>query len=186
MKAYENGRAAIGRFFIVLLSVFAVYAQNSANQHMDNGTQKMVSSGDASFAMNAAQGGMAEVRLGQLAVEKASNPGVKAFGQKMVDDHSKANDSLKSAIASGTVTLPTGMSPQDQAEYNKLSQLSGPAFDKAYVKDMIKDHEEDIKAFQKEANRGKDPQLKSFASATLPTLQSHLDSIKSIQAQMGQ
>lgn len=170
---------------VFALSPLAMHAQNNANQHMDDGTQKMMSSADTAFAMKAAQGGMAEVKLGQLAVEKATNPDVKAFAQRMVDDHTKANDNLKSVAAAENMTLPSDVNVKDQAEYNKLSQLSGTAFDKAYVNDMIKDHEMDIKDFQKEASKGKDRQLKAFASSTLPTLQSHLDSIKSIQSKVG-
>lgn len=170
---------------VLALSPLAMQAQNTADQHMDNGTRKMMNSADMAFATKAAQGGIAEVKLGQLAVEKASSPDVKAFGQKMVDDHTKANDNLKSIASAENMTLPSDINAKDQAEYNKLSQLSGADFDKAYVKDMVKDHEMDIKDFQKEANKGKDSQLKSFASSTLPTLQSHLDSIKSLQSKVG-
>lgn len=171
----------------LLLGGFALYSQNNPNQHMDNGTQKMMSSADTTFAMKAAQGGMAEVKLGQLAVDKASNPDVKQFGQRMVDDHSKANDQLKSICSAENMTPPTDLDAKDQATYDKLSKLSGPAFDKAYIKDMVKDHEMDIKEFQKEANTGKDPQLKQFASTTLPTLHSHLSDAKSAEAKvMGQ
>lgn len=168
----------------LLLGGFTVYGQNNANQHMDSGSQKMMSSADTTFAMKAAQGGMAEVKLGQLAVDKASNPDVKAFGQRMIDDHTKANDQLKSICSAENMTPPTDIGAKDQATYDKLSKLSGPAFDKAYMKDMVKDHEIDIKEFQKEANSGKDPQLKQFAQTTLPTLQSHLSDAKSTDAKV--
>jgi putative membrane protein len=158
--------------------------QNSAPQ-TDTGSNKMLKSSDARFAMKAAQGGMAEVQLGQLAAQKASNPDVKAFGQQMVDDHSKANDQLKSVAAQENMTLPTTLDGKDQRLMTKLQGLSGSDFDKAYVKAMVKDHEEDIKEFQKEADKGKDPQIKNFASQTLPTLQQHLSKIQSIQAGMG-
>jgi putative membrane protein len=159
-------------------------AQNSSNQHMDQGTQKMMSSADTTFAMKAAQGGMAEVKLGQLAVDKASNPDVKTFGQRMIDDHTKANDQLKSICSAENMTPPTDLNAKDQATYDRLSKLSGPAFDKAYIKDMVKDHQMDVKEFQKEANSGKDPQLKNFASTTLPTLQSHLQMAQSTEAKV--
>jgi putative membrane protein len=159
-----------------------VNAQDSGNQHMDAGSQKMMKSADAAFAMKAAQGGKAEVQLGQLAAQKASNPDVKAFGQQMVDDHTKANEKLKSVAQAQNMTLPDSLDAKQQAEYTKLQDLSGPSFDREYVKCMVKDHEEDVKEFQKEANSGKDPQMKSFASETLPVLQEHLTKIKSIQA----
>jgi putative membrane protein len=145
----------------------------------------MMKSSDAKFAMKAAQGGMAEVQLGQLAAQKASNPDVKAFGQQMVDDHSKANDKLKSVAAQENMTLPTTLDSKDQALMTKLQGLSGADFDKTYVKAMVKDHQEDVKEFQKEADKGKDPQIKEFASQTLPILQQHLSKIQSIQSNLG-
>jgi putative membrane protein len=141
--------------------------------------------GDSHFAKEAAQGGMAEVKLGQLAQEKGSNDSVKSFGQRMVDDHSKAGDKLKEAASKENITLPTDISPKDQATYNRLSKLSGAAFDRAYAKDMVKDHETDVAAFQKEANGGKSDSLKSFASETLPTLQDHLKEAKEMMKAVG-
>jgi putative membrane protein len=156
-------------------------AQNTSSQHVDTGMKKMARSADAAFAMKAAQGGLAEVKLGKLAAEKASNADVKAFGQQMVDDHSKANEKLMSVAQAENMTLPADVNSKQQATYDKLSKLSGSAFDKAYVNDMVMDHEEDVKEFQKEANNGKDPQIKSFAQETLPVIQGHLEKIKSIQ-----
>lgn len=170
---------------LLILSSAALKAQDTDNQHMDTGTKKMMKSADSTFAMKAAQGGMAEVKLGQMAADKATNPDVKAFGQQMVDDHSKANDQLKGVAQSENMTLPTDVNAKQQAMYDKLSKLSGPAFDKAYVHDMVKDHEEDVKEFQKEANSGADPKIKDFANTTLPVLQGHLSKIKGIESNMG-
>ena len=158
--------------------------QNTSTQ-TDQGSQKMMKSPDAKFAADAAQGGMAEVQLGQLATQKASNADVKAFGQQMVDDHTKANDQLKSVASQENMTLPTTLDAHDQALMTKLQGLSGAAFDKAYVKAMVKDHQKDVKEFQKEANSGKDPQIKNFASQTLPVLQQHLSKVQSIESSMG-
>ena len=176
---------AVGSAALAVLPAVVVRAQNTSNQHMDTGTKQMMKSSDSMFAMKAAQGGMAEVKLGQLAADKATSPDVKAFGQQMVDDHSKANNDLKSVAASENMTLPSDVNAKQQAMYDKLSKMSGTAFDKAYVNDMVKDHEEDVKDFQKEANNGKDPKIKEFASTTLPVLQGHLTKIKSIQSGMG-
>lgn len=169
---------------LLALSPVAVQAQGPS-QHMDNGASKMMKSADAHFAMKAAQGGMAEVKMGQLAADKAGSPDVKAFGQQMVDDHTKANDQLKSIAKDEGMTLPGDVNQKQQAMYDRLSKLSGADFDKQYVKSMVMDHQEDVKDFQKEANSGKDEKIKSFASQTLPTLQQHLDKIKSIQSKMG-
>lgn len=158
--------------------------QNSSAQ-TDNGSNKMLKSADARFAMKAAQGGMAEVQLGKLAAEKGSSADVKAFGQQMVDDHSKANDQLKTVASQENMTLPNSLDSKDQALYTKLQGLSGAQFDRTYVKAMVKDHQEDVKEFQKEADKGKDSGIKNFASQTLPVLQQHLSKIQSIQSNMG-
>ena len=129
---------------------------------------------DSDFAKDAAQGGMAEVKLGQLAQDKGTSDAVKEFGKRMVDDHSAANDKLKSIAQQESVNLPTNLNKKDRATYDKLSKLSGDAFDRAYARDMVKDHQDDIAAFRQEASNGQDPQIKSFASDTLPTLQDHL------------
>jgi len=129
---------------------------------------------DQHFMKEAAEGGMAEVELGQLAADKASSPDVKEFGQRMVKDHSQANDQLKQIAMQKGVTLPTSPSAKDEMTKKKLSNLSGDAFDKAYMADMVKDHKKDIAAFQRESSSGQDPDVKQFASQTLPTLQDHL------------
>jgi putative membrane protein len=141
--------------------------------------------GDAHFAKEAAQGGMAEVKLGQLAQEKGANDSVKSFGKRMVDDHSKAGDKLKEVTLRENITLPTDISAKDQATYDRLSKLNGAAFDRAYARDMVKDHETDVAAFQKEANTGRDDSLKGFASETLPTLQDHLKQAKEMMKSVG-
>jgi putative membrane protein len=140
---------------------------------------------DAHFAKEAAQGGMAEVKLGQLAQEKGSNDSVKSFGKRMVDDHSKAGDKLKEVASRESITLPTDLSVKDQATYDRLSKLNGAAFDRAYARDMVKDHETDVAAFQREANAGRNDSLKSFASETLPTLQDHLQQAKEMMKTVG-
>ena len=140
---------------------------------------------DAHFAKEAAQGGMAEVKLGQLAQEKGSNDSVKSFGKRMVDDHSKAGDKLKEAASRESITLPTDLSVKDQATYDRLSKLNGAAFDRAYARDMVKDHETDVAVFQREVNAGRNDSLKSFASEALPTLQDHLQQAKEMMKTLG-
>lgn len=160
-------------------------AQDASAPYLDTSTRKMMSSTDTMFAIAAAQGGVAEVRLGELALSKAGSHLVKAFGQRMVDDHSKANDRLKELAQKQNMTLPATMSSKDQALYEKLQKLSGADFDKLYMKSMVKDHEQDTKEFKKEARNGKDPELKNFAAQTLPVLESHLSDARSTVSQLG-
>ena len=155
-------------------------SMNSGARH-DNaqGTQK-VSASDQKFMREAAQGGLAEVELGKLATEKASSEDVKKFGQRMVDDHSKANDELKSLASSKGVDLPDQVSSKDKAKEEKLSQLSGADFDRAYMENMLKDHKKDVADFEKESTNGQENDVKQFASKTLPTLKEHLQQAQQI------
>ncbi len=129
---------------------------------------------DTTFARKAAQGGMAEVKMGQLAEEKGASQDVKNFGKRMVDDHSAANETLKDVASRENITLPTTLNRTDQMTYDHLSKLSGDAFDRAYAKDMVQDHQQDIAAFKTESRDGQNSAVKGFATDTLPTLQEHL------------
>jgi len=135
---------------------------------------------DKKFAKDAAMGGLYEVELGKVAAQKGSSDSVKQFGQKMVDDHSKANDQLKEILTKESMDVPTSLDSKHQSRLDKLSKLEGPAFDKAYIKDQVKDHEKYVDSFKLEAQNGHDPNLKQFASTTLPTLQQHLDTVKDL------
>jgi len=140
---------------------------------------------DASFYKKAAEGGIAEVELGQLAQKKSHNTAVQEFGAMMVKDHSAANEKLQSVAAQKGVKLPTSPSIGQKATKGKLEVLSGDSFDKSYIKGMIKDHKEDIELFNQEATSGQDPEAKAFASATLPTLKEHLQKIEGIAGSAG-
>ncbi|HTQ80691.1 MAG TPA: DUF4142 domain-containing protein [Thermoanaerobaculia bacterium] len=140
---------------------------------------------DKKFLTEAAQGGMAEVQLGQLAASNASDPDVKAFGQRMVDDHSKANHQLKELAMSKGVALPPEVDRSQKRDYDKLSRLSGPEFDRAYMKMMVSDHKKDVEEFAKEARSARDTDVKAFASSTLPTLQDHLKMAHDTEGKVG-
>ena len=162
--------ASISLAFV--LAAPAGFAQTTASNQTNKATSHPMT--DAQFAKQAAEGGIAEVKLGQLAQDKGTSQQVKDFGKRMADDHSKANDQLKSTASGDNIALPEQMNAKDQAEYDHLSKLSGATFDRAYARQMVLDHENDIAAFRHEANDGKDASMKSFASRTLPTLQDHL------------
>jgi putative membrane protein len=132
------------------------------------------SSMDQQFATNAASAGVAEVKLGQLAEQKAATQQVKDFGKRMVTDHSEANDKLEATAKKQGVNIPTSMTPEDQATYDKLSKLYPTEFDKVYMADQVTDHKHVIAEFEREAKDGKDPAMRQFAENTLPTLREHL------------
>jgi putative membrane protein len=135
---------------------------------------------DKKFVKDAALGGLTEVELGKVATQKASDPKVKEFAQKMVDDHTKANGDLKQAASKSNIQVPDSLDSKHQSRIDKLSKLSGQDFDKAYVKDQLKDHQTDVREFSQEAQGGSDPNVKTFASSTLPVLQHHLEMVKDL------
>jgi len=142
-----------------------------------------LSATDRTFAQKAAAGGLAEVSLGQLAQQNASSQQVKDFGQRMVTDHSQANEELQQIAQTENLTLPTAPDSKDQALQKRLSGLNGTAFDAAYTQDMVRDHQQDIAEFKREAQSGQDPALKAFAQKTLPVLQQHLQMAQAANAQ---
>lgn len=170
--------------FMLLLSCNRKAETDSKDIAEERNEQKFEDSDaekDTEFAVEAADGGMLEVQLGQLAVSNASSPQVKQFGQMMVDEHSKANEELKTLAAEKKITLPAQLSEKSMKKYNDLAQKSGSDFDKEYIDFMIKDHKEDIELFKKEADNGKDMGLASWASGKIPVLQHHLQLAESAE-----
>ncbi len=141
-----------------------------------------VSSADRKFMMKAAQGGIAEVELGRLAAQKSQDPQIRAFGNRMVQDHSQANDKLMQVAQTLNVELPTTADAKDQKTIAKLQNLSGSAFDKVYAPDMVKDHKKDIAEFEHEANNVKNPALKAWVQESLPVLKEHLQLAQALPA----
>jgi putative membrane protein len=129
---------------------------------------------DTEFAVAVADAGMLEVRLGELAQTNGTSAKVKELGKMMVTDHTAANEELKSLATQKNISLPGTLSEKSQKAYDDLAEKRGEDFDKAYADAMVDDHKKVISKFQKEADDGKDPELKSWASGKLPTLQHHL------------
>jgi putative membrane protein len=136
---------------------------------------------DYRFAAEAARGGMAEVQMGQLAIQKGANPTVRSFGQRMVTDHSQADHQLTQVLAQKGASPPANLSTGDRLTLGRLENLSGANFDKAYAEDMVKDHEKDVKDFEKNIPQVADPELKAWAEKTLPILQQHLSLARQMQ-----
>lgn len=135
---------------------------------------RTISAKDRRMAVAAAESGLAEVKLGELALRKASQTEVREFGQQMIKDHTLANKELKAWARSVNLALPTALNPQHQAEYNRLSRLSGEAFDKAYMQAMDRDHKLAFNLFDKGSKDADHPDLKNFFAKHLPTIQLHL------------
>lgn len=159
-------------------------AQNGQMQTPDTMAMKPKAN-DQKFVKEAAIGGMTEVQVGKLAQEKGASDAVKQFGKKLEQDHTKANAQLKQAAAQDGLTVPDSLDSKHQKMVDKLSSLSGAEFDKAFIKNAVKDHQKDIKEFQNEANNGTHANIKNFASETVPVLQEHLSMAKSLKQSNG-
>lgn len=176
--------------FVFAMSAF-VLAQTNPHPNAPANTEKGTSApsgklatSDRTFMRKAGQGGLAEVELGNLAQQNASNDQVKQFGERMVTDHTKANDTLKSLAGNKNVALPTQMDAASQREKTRLEKLKGTQFDMAYMNTMVKDHQKDVADFRREARTAKDPDVKAFAQQTLPILEDHLKMAREVQSSL--
>ncbi|WP_244329137.1 DUF4142 domain-containing protein [Tolypothrix sp. PCC 7910] len=142
--------------------------------------QNNLSSADRAFMTEAAQGGLAEVQLGQLASQRGANNTVKQYAQRMVQEHTQANSQLQQLAKQKGVTLPTTLNSEHQQVKQQLTKLSGRNFDRQYMNHMVQDHEKTVALFQREAQEGQDADVKAFAAQTLPILQDHLQQAQSV------
>lgn len=133
---------------------------------------------DTQWAVAVADLGMLEVRLSKLALERSTTPAVKQFAQTMVDDHSKANDELTALAGQKNISLPTALSDKSQKKYNDLLEKTGKDFEDAYTDCMVKDHKDAVDKFKKQAEKGEDGELKSWAAGKVAALEQHLEMAK--------
>jgi putative membrane protein len=137
---------------------------------------------DYRFLNEAAHGGMMEVRLGEIAKQKASSQAVRDFAQRMITDHSKANDELKQVASTKGAVIPMEVSRHENSMTEKLEKLSGRDFDREYMAAMVKDHKKDAKEFEDAVKDVTDPELKAFAQKTLNVIQDHLRMARETEA----
>ncbi|MGM9476073.1 DUF4142 domain-containing protein [Pedobacter sp. GSP4] len=163
---------------------------DSLNMAKDTTTNAMATGGiavdeaDAKFTTQAAVGGMAEVELGKMALEKSTNEQVKEFATMMVKDHGMANTELMAIAKQKNITLPSTVDDEHKKKMEDLSKKSGKDFDKAYVDAMVSGHKSTLKLMEDESRDGKDVDLKAFATKTAPVVQSHLVMINKINDSM--
>jgi putative membrane protein len=166
--------------FCLMMGAMLTLAQNQPSMSKTSKSSPGFSMADQKFLKQAADGGKAELEVGQLAVGKASSAEVKKFGERMVDDHGKPNEQLRSIAGQKGVTLPSQPSAKHRATKERLSKLSGEQFDSAYMAEMLKDHQKDVSEFRRESQTAKDRDVKNFAAKTLRTLQDHLKQAQSL------
>ena len=136
------------------------------------------------FVKKAALAGMTEVELGKMAASKSGNAAVRAFGERMVKDHGKANTELASIASGKQLQIPKAIDAEHQAIVQKLRAKSGSDFDAAYSQQMMADHAKAIALFEG-ATKSKDADLAAFAKKTLPTLKEHQQMAHSLPGAAG-
>ena len=143
-----------------------------------------LSDADRQFIVQAAQGGAAEVELGTLATQRAARPVVKEFGAKMVKDHGAANAELATLARAKGVDVSTTLDSAHQAVRDRLMAVQGADFDRLYMQEMVKDHTQDVAEFEQASQTAADPDVRSWATAKLPTLREHLALARDINSQV--
>ncbi|XXX75092.1 DUF4142 domain-containing protein [Sorangium sp. So ce134] len=161
----------------------AAQGQGSTGQQAQAGEVKL-SKSDREFIEKAGQGGLLEVRLGQLAQQRSASPEVKRFAQRMIDDHSAVNKRLTELAQQKGVLVPQELDKEHREKVDKLSKKAGAEFDRAYMSAMVDDHEHDVAEFEKTSKEAKDAELKGFAASTLPQLREHLAQAKQIHGKV--
>jgi putative membrane protein len=169
---------------VFLFGIGSAQQRSTADTPPDQ-TAKAPGEQDKKFMKDAAIGNAAEIQLGQMAQEKASDPRVKQFGERMVSDHSKADDQLKNIAQTQHVALPTELDPPHQSIKTALSTKTGSEFDKNYMRVMVQEHGKTLQKFEREAAASQDPTVKKFAQSLAPAIQSHLQQAKQIESQIG-
>jgi len=129
---------------------------------------------DSEFMTKAASGGMLEVELGKVVANKATTPEAKQVAEHMVADHTKANEELKTLASQKGLTIPSSLGSDQRDVYDDVTDEKGLDMDKKYMEEMEKDHQEDVQLFTEASVRATDPDIKAFATKTLPVLKEHL------------
>jgi putative membrane protein len=141
--------------------------------------------GDDSFLKMAAQGNVAEIALGQLALQNAESAEVKQFGAKIIQDHQQASQEVQQLASKAGIQLPSQISQEQKTRQVELAQLSGHSFDLAYMQYMLKDHRKEVKQFEQTAQHLQHPAVKTWALNTLPILLQHVELASNVATKLG-
>ena len=174
----------------VLISTIAVRADaqtkpSDADPSLSAPKATKINSADTQFLEKASQGGIAEIQLGKLALEKAATPAVKDFAQRMLVDHSKLADEIKQLASQKSVAIPE-MDDSSKALYDRLAKLSPADFDREYAAVMVNNHESDVAQFRRETQEGKDRDVREFANRAMPILENHWSMARQLKASVGE
>ncbi len=157
-------------------------ADDSVEQAMNvNDTTALVYEDDADFAVRAADAGLAEIQLGRLAMERATDPRIKDFATRMVRDHEQVNDELLAIAARHEITLPPAASADKVDKERELREKTGQDFDREYIEVIVDEHDDAVSLFEDASSDARNADLQAFAAKTLPALKKHLEEARSLR-----
>lgn len=170
----------------LMLGAFGLQAQSDTQpgteqQQIQSGSESQLSNEDKDFLKEAYQTNLNEIELARLATQQASSSDVKEYAQRMIDEHSRSNEQIQQIASSKGVDLQSGAQSKD---YSQFSNLSGPQFDQKYIENQQQSHQEAISMFRNAADKGSDPDVKSFASSQLSTLEQHQSMASDLSSRM--
>jgi putative membrane protein len=154
-------------------SVSETSTASATTTGVTGGTIAAMSNDDKEFLSEAGMGGLYEVQAGALAARKTSNDAVRAFAQRMIADHTRANDELSQLATTKGIALPTELDAEHKGAIDHLESLSGAEFDKAYMEHMVDDHQKTVADFEKASTSANDGDVRAWAVRTLPVLREH-------------
>jgi putative membrane protein len=167
---------------IVLMGTGSLFAQQKQSKMAG---QKMDNSADRNFITSAAEANLAEIDMAKMVGQKATDPAVKDFANRMVTDHTQASQNLASVAEMNGVKLPTEASAAERNQKSELEKLSGAQLNDAYLRDELQGHKETISAFESEIEHGQNQEAKNYAEQTLPTLQDHIRIAENVAGELG-
>lgn len=158
---------------IAILAFCPAYAEEGLKDQ----TKPQVATADGTFLNEAWRRGVTEVKLGELATRQAGSSAVKQLGDRLMVEHSRINEEVKAIARQKALNL---WGDPDNIKISELRQMTGDAFDRAYLAEVVKHHEEAIAAFDSALKGSSDPDIKAFISKNLPALKGHLATVKRI------
>jgi putative membrane protein len=170
----------------ILVAILLCAAGSSSSIAQETATSAQSTASAKEFVEKAGISGMAEVEMGELGAQKATNGQVKTFAKRMVTDHTKANEELQTVIKGKGLQIPSSRSAMHKTTMEKFQQQdAGKDFDRDYMEQMVEDHETDVELFETAADDQKlDADLRSYAKRTLPTLRDHLKQAQTIESKL--
>ncbi len=167
---------------VVFFAVLPARAQSPTRQPaaLPGTPQAQSAVPDALFAAAAGSGGLAELNVSQIGVQRATDPQLKQFSRRMIDDHSKLNQQMTNVVTRKGIRIPEAIDARAEFCAESLAGLSGEKFDECYAKAQLVIHMDAVAMFEAEAQRGQDPDIKALAASALPIIKEHLKTIKPI------